>query len=84
MVREGRRPSTFPTPARPIMERLRGTGKTFSKSGEKWLPFHYNPTRAAKMARLHRLKRKGLTPSTDKASMRRACDEAIQSWNKSE
>jgi hypothetical protein len=39
------------------------------------LPFHYNPMKAVKLARLHRLKRKGLTPATDKQSMR---DAAIQ------
>jgi hypothetical protein len=58
------------------MDKLRGTGKTFSTSGKRWLPFHYDPARAAKMARLHRLKAKGLTPATDKASLRQAADEA--------
>jgi hypothetical protein len=58
------------------MQRLRGTGKTFSTSGEKWLPYHYNPVRASKAARLHRLHRKGLTIPTDKASLRAAADQA--------
>lgn len=65
------------------MQRLRGTGKTFSTSGEQWLPFHYNPARASKMARLHRLMRKGLTPATDHASLRQTANEAIAEWNRS-
>jgi hypothetical protein len=66
------------------MEKLRGTGKgiakanrAFSTSGKRWLPFHYNPIHASKMARLHRLQRKGLTPATDKASLRQAAVDAI-------
>lgn len=60
------------------MDKLKGRGTTFSTSGERWLPFHYDPIRAAKFARLHRLKRKGLTPATDKASLRAAADEAAR------
>jgi hypothetical protein len=59
------------------MRRLRGTGKTFSTSGKQWLPYNYNPARAAKIARLHRLQRKGLTPATDKASLRQLADDAV-------
>lgn len=58
------------------MQKLRGTGSTFSTSGKSWLPFHHNPMLAGKKARLHRLKRKGLTPATDKQSLREAADQA--------
>jgi hypothetical protein len=66
------------------MDRLRGTGKTFSTSNKRWLPFGYDPKHAKKMARLHRLKAKGLTPATDKASLREAADEAIADFRKRE
>jgi hypothetical protein len=64
------------------MQRLRGIGKTFSTSGKQWLPYNYNPARASKMARLHRLVRKGLTTPTDKASLRKAADQAVAEWKK--
>jgi len=64
------------------MRTLRGTGKTFSTSGKRWLPFHYDPHHAKKMARLHRLKAKGLTPATDKASLREAAEQAIADYRK--
>jgi hypothetical protein len=53
------------------MNILRGSGP---KRPE--LPFRFNPRRAAAKARLHRLKRKGLTPPADKASARAMCAEA--------
>jgi hypothetical protein len=59
------------------MQRLRGSGNTFSTSGQAFRPFHYNPKHAAKKARLHRLKAKGLTPATDKASLREAAEQAV-------
>jgi hypothetical protein len=54
------------------MQILRGPsgGKT------TWKPFRFNPKIANRNARLHRLKRKGLTPPTDKASLRAAADLA--------
>jgi hypothetical protein len=58
------------------MEKLKGTGNTFSTSGKRWLPFKYDPVLCGKMHRLHQLKRKGLTPTTDKASLRQAATEA--------
>jgi len=42
----------------------------------KHLPFHHNPRLAARFARLHKLKRIGLAPATDKASLRQAADLA--------
>jgi hypothetical protein len=58
------------------MDRLRGTGSTFSTSGKAWKPFRHNPRLAAKQGRLHRLQRNGLTPSTDKTSLREAAAHA--------
>jgi hypothetical protein len=59
------------------MQKLRGSGNTFSTSGKRWLPFGYDPQHAKKQARLHRLKAAGLTPPTDKASLRKAADDAV-------
>lgn len=61
------------------MQKLRGPGPTFSTSGKDWQPFRFNPRLAAKQNRLHRLQRKGLTPSTDKQSQRAAADLAAAS-----
>ena len=62
------------------MNRLRGTGTTFSTSGKAWRPFALgNPRVARRNARLHRLKVKGLLPPSDKASLRILCDTASQS-----
>jgi hypothetical protein len=47
------------------------------RSPSKKRPFGFNPKHAAKMSRLHRLQQKGLTPATDKASMREACNQAV-------
>lgn len=61
------------------MNKLRGTGTTFSTSGKPWQPFQGNAKVARRNARLHRLKRKGLTPPADKTSLRALADEAAQS-----
>ena len=58
------------------MDKLKGSGSTFSTSGKRWLPFHFDPALARKKARLHRLHRKGLTPAGDKQSLREAADLA--------
>ena len=61
------------------MDKLRGSGTTFSTSGKSWKPFPVgNPKLAKQKARLHRLKAKGLTPKGGKAEMRRMCDEATK------
>lgn len=60
------------------MDRLRGTGTTFSTSGKRWQPFRGNRKIAARNARLHRLKRAGLTPPGDKASLRAMADVAAR------
>jgi hypothetical protein len=61
------------------MDKLRGSGNTFSTASKAWLPFRMNPAQGRKLARLHRLKRKGLTPATDKASLRQAAVDAASS-----
>lgn len=61
------------------MDKLRGSGSTFSTSGKRWFPFRGNPKVAARNARLHELKRKGLTPPADKASQRKLIAEACAS-----
>lgn len=43
------------------------------------LPFNYNPALGRRNARLARLKRKGLTPAGDKASLRAAAQQAAAS-----
>jgi hypothetical protein len=37
------------------MDKLRGSGNTFSISGKHWRPFRFNPKIAKRNARLHRL-----------------------------
>ena len=59
------------------MQKLRGTGTTFSTSGRQWLPFHYDPAKGRKAAKLNRLKRKGLTLPADKNELRAAGLAAI-------
>lgn len=58
------------------MKILRGTGKTFSTSGQQWLPFRYNPTIGRQKAKAHRIKRKGLALPDDKASLRAIGEQA--------
>lgn len=57
------------------MNRLRGPGTTFSTSGKRWRPFESNPKVAARNARLHRLRARGLLPSLDKAALRALADQ---------
>jgi hypothetical protein len=58
------------------MDKLRGSGNTFSTSGRAWMPFQYSPSLAKQKQRLHRLKRKGLTPPADKAAARQLIEAA--------
>ena len=60
------------------MDKLKGSGNTFSTSGKRWMPFHHNPKLASRFARLHKLKAKGLTPAPDKASLRQLAQQALQ------
>jgi hypothetical protein len=65
-----------PRNTRAAMQKLRGPGTTLSTSGQEWIPFRFNPRLAAKQGRLHRLQRNGLTPATDKLSLRDAAEHA--------
>jgi hypothetical protein len=58
------------------MDKLKGSGATFSTSGKRWQPFQINRKLTARAARLHRLKRKGLTPPGDKQSLRELAQDA--------
>ena len=61
------------------MQKLRGTGLTFSTSDKAWHPFKYSAKRGRETARLHRLMRKGLLPEKpDKEAARRECEEAAR------
>jgi hypothetical protein len=62
------------------MQKLRGSGNTFSTSGKHWRPFMLNPKVAKRNAKLHRLKRAGLTPT--KAELSAMCEQAVQSHRK--
>lgn len=64
------------------MDKLRGTGNTFSTSGKAWHPFKPEAAKARKMARLHRLKRAGLLPASDKQSLRAAAEQAVAERDK--
>jgi len=43
------------------------------------MPFRFNARLASRTARLHKLKRLGITPATDKASLRQAAEQAAAS-----
>jgi hypothetical protein len=57
------------------MDKLKGTGSTFSTSGKPWAPFKLNRQIAAKHAKGWRLKRKGFGLPPDKASLRAIADQ---------
>ena len=57
------------------MNKLRGSGNTFSISGKQWLPFRFDPKIASRNAKLHRLKRQGLLPT--KAELASMCQQAV-------
>lgn len=63
------------------MQKLRGTGTTFSTSGKSWSPFRGNPKISRRNARLRRLQRKGLLPKLTKAEARALCDQAVAAKN---
>ena len=60
------------------MDRLRGSGNTFSTSGEQWFPFRGNPKVAGRNGRLHRLIKSGkFKPTLTKAEQRQEADAAM-------
>jgi hypothetical protein len=64
------------------MDKLRGSGNTFSTSGKAWHPFKPEADKARKMARLHRMKRAALLPSGDKQSLRAMAKQAVAERDK--
>jgi hypothetical protein len=58
------------------MQKLRGSGNTFSTSSKPWLPFRMNPKVGLRNARLRRLMRKGVLQPMTKAQARILCDQA--------
>ncbi len=65
------------------MDKLKGTGSTFSTSGKRWWPFQAHPDVARQAQRRHRIIRKGLAPAGDKASLRAAAEQAFATFRKS-
>lgn len=57
------------------MDKLKGSGSTFSTSGKAWQPFRLNRRIAAKHAKGWRLRRKGFGLPSDKASLRAIANE---------
>jgi len=66
------------------MQKLRGTGTTFSTSGRRWVPWRPNPKLAARFARLHRLKREGILQPLTKAEARALCKQVVAAHRKHE
>jgi hypothetical protein len=60
------------------MQKLRGTGTTFSTSGKRWQPFMLNPKVAKRNAKLHRLLKSGKLKPMSKEEMRQACIAAVK------
>lgn len=60
------------------MQKLKGSGSTFSTSGKHWKPFMLNPKVAKRNARLHRMIRNGIIEPMSKVDMRKAADAAIK------
>jgi hypothetical protein len=56
------------------MDKLRGSGSTFSTSGKAWLPFRDNTALRRKKARLHRLIHK--FGKTSDAELQKIIDDA--------
>jgi len=60
------------------MDKLKGSGNTFSTSGKHWRPFRSNPKIVKRNARLHRLIRAGIIKPMTKAELRAAAQELLQ------
>lgn len=58
------------------MQKLRGTGTTFSTSGKAWVPWHGNHRIAMQNAKRHRLVKAGLTGGQSKDELRALADAA--------
>lgn len=62
------------------MQKLRGSGTTFSTSGKNWLPFKYNPKIAKRNAKLHKLINAGIIKPMTKDEQRQANAVAITQY----
>ena len=62
------------------MQKLRGTGNTFSTSGKYWRPFRFNPQIARKRAQANRIKKAEHALPGDKAGQRQAAEQAYREW----
>lgn len=60
------------------MDKLKGSGNTFSTSGKRWFPFQGNPVLAKRAARLHRMIRAGTIKPMSKAELRVLAEQAVQ------
>jgi hypothetical protein len=60
------------------MDKLKGSGSTFSTSGKRWKPFKLNPKVSKRNAKLHRMIRAGTLQPMTKDEMRKAADEAVK------
>ena len=58
------------------MQKLRGSGNTFSTSGKSWSPFRSNPIVGRRNARLRILMQKGIIRPANKAELRQAAQDA--------
>jgi hypothetical protein len=59
------------------MNKLRGTGSTFSTSGKHWQPFRSNRKVASRNARLHRTLKAGTIKPMTKQQLREAGEQAV-------
>jgi hypothetical protein len=59
------------------MQKLRGSGNTFSTSGRPWLPFRMNPKVGRQNAKRHRWMQKGLTGPMSKEQLQELADQAV-------
>jgi len=60
------------------MDKLRGSGNTFSTSGKAWHPFKHEAKQVKRAARLHRLIRAGKLKPASKAELRALAEQAVQ------
>lgn len=60
------------------MDKLKGSGSTFSTSGKRWMPFKHNPKLASRNGRLHRMIQAGKLKPMSKAEMREAAEQAAK------
>lgn len=60
------------------MQKLRGSGSTFSTSGKAWRPFIHNPRIAAQNAKRARIVANGHGGTASKSELRALADQAVR------